>query len=378
MQNFDDIRFYKNEEINPALKEYLKHPMVKALLQFTFPEKSFSEISEIVLSCESIRDFQTRVIYHSVNKVLEKSTEGLTDEGFDALNAKKSYLYISNHRDIILDTSLLNYTLFNHDLVMTASAIGDNLVKKPFLLALSRLNRNFLVLRGQSPREMLRSSLKLSEYIKSLLLDEGRSVWMAQREGRTKDGNDVTQQGVLKMLAMGKGDLDIFEYFSKLKIVPVAMSYEFDPTDMMKMPEIMAKRKEEAYVKSANEDFNSILQGAMGQKGRIHIKAGKPLGEDIFASIKDQELSVNDQLKAISSLIDKEIYKNFKLWPANYIAFDLLKNGTRFSDLYTEKEKRQFERRLSRRVKVDDALELNSYLLMYANPVLNKIALNGE
>ena len=231
MQNFDDIRFYKNEEINPALKEYLKHPMVKALLQFTFPEKSFSEISEIVLSCESIRDFQTRVIYHSVNKVLEKSTEGLTDEGFDALNAKKSYLYISNHRDIILDTSLLNYTLFNHDLVMTASAIGDNLVKKPFLLALSRLNRNFLVLRGQSPREMLRSSLKLSEYIKSLLLDEGRSVWMAQREGRTKDGNDVTQQGVLKMLAMGKGDLDIFEYFSKLKIVPVAMSYEFDPTD---------------------------------------------------------------------------------------------------------------------------------------------------
>src|SRR5690606_19143080 len=173
-----------------------------ALLQFSFPEKSFKEIEEIVYTCHSIRDFQTKIIYNTVQRVLEKSSEGLTNSGFDKLDKSQSYMYISNHRDIILDTCLLNVVLYEQDLKMTASAIGDNLVKKPFLLLLSRINRNFLVKRGLGPREMLQSSQKLSEYIKHLLLEEKRSVWMAQRQGRTKDGNDTTQQGVLKMLAM--------------------------------------------------------------------------------------------------------------------------------------------------------------------------------
>ncbi len=378
MQNFDDIRFYKDEEVNDALREYVKHPMVKALLQFTFPELKFSDILAITKNCHSIADFQSKVIYLSVEKVLEKTSEGLSDKGFDNLDSNESYFYISNHRDIILDTSLINYTLYNHDLVMTASAIGDNLVQKPFLMALSKLNRNFLVLRNQSPREMLKSSLKLSQYIRKLLLEDKRSVWMAQREGRTKDGNDFTQQGVLKMLGMAKGDLDILDYFARLKIVPVAISYEFDPTDMLKMPEVLAKRKQEEYKKTANEDFNSIMQGAMGQKGRIEITAGQVLTTEDFDAIRNKELSINDQLKEVSTLIDNAIYRNYKLWPANYIAHDLLKNENRFAEHYTEKEKRQFDRRISRRVDVKNPLALNSYLLMYANPVVNKMSLNEE
>ncbi|MDX1543458.1 MAG: 1-acyl-sn-glycerol-3-phosphate acyltransferase [Christiangramia sp.] len=378
MQNFDDIRFYDAKEVNVALREYVQHPMIKALLKFTFPDLKFREIEEIVMTCNSIEDFQTRVIYLSVEKVLERTSEGLTDNGFDKLDSEESYFFISNHRDIILDTSLINYTLHNHDLVMTASAIGDNLVQKPFLMALSKLNRNFLVLRNQSPREMLKSSMKLSEYIRQLLLEEGRSVWMAQREGRTKDGNDHTQQGVLKMLAMAKGKSDILDYFATLKIVPVAISYEFDPTDMLKMPEVLAKRMKEEYKKTANEDFNSIMQGAMGQKGRIQLNAGKVFTARDFAEIKEQELSVNDQLKEVAKLIDRAIYRNFKLWPANYIAYDLLKNNNRFADNYSEKEKRKFERRISRRVDVKNPLALNSYLLMYANPVINKMSLNEE
>lgn len=378
MQNFDDIRFYKDEEVNPALQEFMKHPMVKAMLQFTFPELNFGEIQAILKECHSISDFQSKVIYLSVEKVLEKTSEGLTDDGFEKLDTSDSYFYVSNHRDIILDTCLINYNLHDHDLVMTASAIGDNLVQKPFLMALSKLNRNFLVLRNQSPREMLKSSLKLSEYIKHLLFEEGRSVWMAQREGRTKDGNDFTQQGVLKMVGMGKGDLDILDYFVKLKIVPVAMSYEFDPTDMLKMPEVLAKRMKEEYKKSANEDFNSIMQGAMGQKGRIQINAGEVLTEEDFAEIRKKDLSINDQLKEVAALIDRAIYRNYKLWPSNYIAYDLLKNEDRFINEYTEKEKRQFDRRVSRRVDVKNPLALNSYLLMYANPVINKMSLNEE
>ncbi|MDT0685202.1 1-acyl-sn-glycerol-3-phosphate acyltransferase [Autumnicola psychrophila] len=372
MQEFEDIRFYKDEEVEEALRQYVRHPMVKALLQFTFPEKEFSEIEELVLQCQSIRDFQTRVIYHSVDKVLEKSTEGLTYSGFENLQKDQAYFFISNHRDIILDTSLLNYTLYDHDLIMTASAIGDNLVRKPFLLALSKLNRNFLVLRGLGPREMLKSSFKLSEYIRKLHFKDNRSVWMAQREGRTKDGSDHTQQGVLKMLAMAKKDMSLCEYFSTLKIVPVAISYEFDPTDILKMPEIMAKRMKETYVKSANEDFNSIMQGALGQKGRIHISACGVMEDEIFAKIEAQQSSVNDQIKVVAEKIDQEIHNNYKLWPANYIAYDLLKNHGKYSSEYSDKQKRQFERRLMRRVDLKNSLEVNSYLLMYANPVVNK------
>lgn len=378
MQNFDDIRFYNDDEVHGALQDYVKHPMIKALLQFTFPEMEYAEIKAIAAECHSIRDFQSKIIYYSVEKVLEKSSEGLTSVGFDKLKEGESYFYISNHRDIVLDTCLINYTLYDHNLVMTASAIGDNLVQKPFLMALSRLNRNFLVLRSQSPREMLKSSLKLSEYVKTLMLDESRSVWMAQRQGRTKDGNDVTQQGVLKMVGMAKGDMDILDYFAKLKIVPIAISYEFDPTDMLKMPEVLAKRMKEEYKKSANEDFNSIMQGALGQKGRIELAAGDVLTTKDFDEIRAKNLSVNDQLQEVAALIDRAVYKNYKLWPANYIAYDLLKNEERFIDKYSEKEKRQFDRRISRRVDTKNPLALNSYLLMYANPVINKLSLDEE
>lgn len=378
MANYDDIRFYNEEEVQQALREYVKHPMIKALLQFTFPNAAFSAIEEKVLSCHTIRDFQTKIIYLTVQKVLEKSSEGLTYSGFENLEKDEAYLYISNHRDIVLDTSLLNCVLYEADLKMTASAIGDNLVQKPFLLALSKLNRNFLVKRGLGPREMLKSSQKLSEYIRQLILEEKRSVWMAQREGRTKDGNDHTQQGVLKMIAMAKHDDTMAQYFSKLKIVPVSISYEFDPTDVLKMPEVLAKRMETIYIKSANEDFKSILKGALGNKGRIHLSAGDPISATDLEKIEAEAASVNVQLQDLTSKIDQQIYKNYRLWPANYIACDLLSGGSRFTEHYNAKEKRQFERRLNRRVDVKNALEVNSYLLMYANPVLNKKELNED
>lgn len=376
MSNFEDIRFYKDEEVQEALQQYLKHPMIKALLQFTFPNLTSEEVTEKVHSCHSIRDFQTKIIYDLVLKVLQKSSEGLTHSGFDRLNSDESYLYISTHRDIVLDTSLLNCVLFETDLKMTASAIGDNLVQKPFLLALAKLNRNFLVKRGLGPREMLKSSQNLSEYIKQLLLEEKRSVWMAQREGRTKDGNDRTQQGVFKMLAMAKGEDSITEYFSKLKIVPVAISYEFDPTDVLKMPELLAKRQEKVYIKTANEDFNSILKGAIGQKGRIHISAGEPIEATSLKKLEENSIAVNDQLKNITSLIDSKIHKNYKLWPSNYIACDILNGDNKFSEFYTEKEKRQFDRRVTKRVDIKNTLAVNSYLLMYANPVINQQSLH--
>lgn len=370
----DYIRPYHDHEVHDALQEHCKHPMIKALLGFALPEKSSDEILQILDSCHSIRDFQTKIIYPAVMRILDKSSEGLTSSGFEKLTPGQPYLFISNHRDIVLDTSLLNAILYEKNLLMTASAIGDNLVHKPFLMALSRLNRNFLVQRKLTPKEMLESSKMLSEYIKQLLTQDKRSVWIAQREGRTKDGNDQSQQGVLKMLALAKGEKSPVDYFKGFKLVPVAISYEYDPTDRLKMPELLAKHFDEPYIKTNNEDFNSILQGALGNKKRIHIAAGEVFDQE-WDAIAAQESLPNKQLALTADFIDQSIHRYYHLWPSNYIAYDIYHRTNRFSAHYDEKEKRQFERRLEKRIDMQNEVMLNSFLLMYANPVINKLAL---
>lgn len=372
MSKFDSIRPYDDSEVHEALQTHYRHPMFQALLQFTFPEKSLREIKEIINECHSIYDFQSKIIYKSVQKIMEKSTDGFSTSGFEHLNKEQSYFYLSNHRDIILDTSFINVALYDNDLVMTASAIGDNLVQKPFLMALARLNRSFLVQRSLSPREMLLSSKNLSEYVAHVLGTNNQSIWMAQREGRTKDGSDKTQQGVLKMIGMARGDQAVIPFLKDLNIRPVAISYEFDPTDILKVPELIAKSEDIVYIKSNNEDFNSILRGALGYKKRVHIATGK-LDGSVFDEIDSRDLSDNDKLQELAKYIDKEIYRIYKLWPSNYIAYDLYHGTDTYSYTYTEKDKRAFERRLERRVDAASEIARESFLLMYANPVINKL-----
>lgn len=372
MQKFDAIRPYYDAEVNEGIRSSINHPMMKALMNFTFPDTPDEVWKEQLLKTHSIRDFQCNFIYQSLQKVLQKSSDGLTTSGFEKLEKNTAYLFISNHRDIILDTSLLNAALFEHGLVMTASAIGDNLVKKSFLLTLSKLNRNFLVLRGLPPRELLQSSKLMSEYIAQLILRENRSVWIAQREGRTKDGNDATHTGVLKMLAMASDDENLMSYFKSLKVVPVSISYEYDPTDALKMPQLMAEAKNEIYVKEKNEDFLTLLSGIMGQKKRIHIHIGDVLDRelDLIAAENDNP---NKQIQAMTQVIDDVILSNYRLWPTNYIAYDLLYQTQRFSDQYSETERQLFERRLDIKIDQSNKVALEGFLSMYANPVVNKL-----
>lgn len=372
MQKFDSIRPFYDTEVNDALSDVIQHPMMKALMNFSFPDVADEVWKEQLKRTHSIRDFQCNFIYQSARKILEKSSEGLTTSGFEHLEKNTSYLFISNHRDILLDTTLLNATLFEHGLVMTASAIGDNLVKKSFLKILAKLNRNFLVLRGLSPREMLQSSKLLSEYIKQLLLHENRSVWIAQREGRTKDGNDATNPGVLKMLGMASEDKNVMEYFKKIKIIPVSISYEYDPTDVLKMPQLMAEANNEIYVKEKNEDFQNILSGVLGQKKRIHIHIGKVIDSEIDTIVANEE-NANKQVLALAQAIDDAILTNYKLWPTNFIAYDILHKTNQYSHLYTENEKSLFERRLEMRIDHDNPVLLEGFLSMYSNPVVNKL-----
>lgn len=372
MQKFDKIRPFYDAEINEAIRSSVNHPMMKALMNFTFPDVEDAVWKEQLVKTHSIRDFQCNFIYQSVQKVLEKSSDGLTTYGFEKLEKNTSYLFISNHRDIILDTSLLNAALFEHGLVMTASAIGDNLVKKSFLLTLSKLNRNFLVQRGLPPRELLQSSKLLSEYIGQLLLRENRSVWIAQREGRTKDGNDATHPGVLKMLAMASEDEDLMSYFKSLKIVPVSISYEYDPTDALKMPQLMAEANNEIYIKEKNEDFMTLLSGIIGQKKRIHIHIGDVLDKELDFISSENDNS-NKQIQALAQVIDDSILKSYKLWPTNYIAYDILNKTDEFKSCYTDNEKLLFERRLEIRIDQNNPVALEGFLNMYANPVVNKM-----
>jgi 1-acyl-sn-glycerol-3-phosphate acyltransferase len=371
MQKFDSIRPFYDAEINEGIRSSVNHPMMKALMNFTFPTLDDEVWKEQLLKTHSIRDFQCNFIYQSIQKVLEKSSDGLSTSGFEKLQKNTSYLFISNHRDIILDTSLLNAALFEHGLVMTASAIGDNLVKKAFLLTLAKLNRNFLVQRGLSPRELLQSSKLMSAYIGQLLLRENRSVWIAQREGRTKDGNDTTHPGVLKMLAMASDEPNLTDYFKKIKVVPVSISYEYDPTDALKMPQLKAEANNEIYIKEKNEDFMTLLSGIMGQKKHIHIHVGDVLDSELDA-IQTEFDNSNKQIQAVAQAIDDSILTTYKLWPTNYIAYDLLHGTTTYAMQYTDIEKAVFERRLEKRIDAQSEFEVQGILAMYANPVVNK------
>ncbi len=376
MSKFDSIRFYHDEEVPKVLQNISHHPMVKSLIDYTFPEYSEQQVNELVNSIHSIRDFQSKIIYHTLQQVLKNTSEGLSSSGFDNLDADTSYLFISNHRDILLDTSFLNVLLMEHGKIMTGSAVGDNLVQKQLFMDLAKLNRNFIVKRGLSPRELLGSSKLLSEYMHHLLKEENRSVWIAQREGRTKDGNDATHQGVLKMIGMACNEESMMDYFKNLRIVPVSISYEYDPTDKLKMPQLMAKMADELYIKDKNEDFLNLMSGVVGQKKRIHLHVGTALDTELEI-IKNETTNVNKQIQMLAKVIDEQIIANYKLWPTNYIAYDLLNDTDRFANEYTDKEKQLFLRRLELKLDKGNEPLVDTFLEMYANPVVNKLKLQN-
>ncbi len=368
---YDAIRFFRDEEINAAVLSIAHDPLMKAFMAFTFPGKTEPERMELLEGIHSTYDFQGRIVYPALQRMLGMASNGLTRSGFDALDPQIPYLYISNHRDIVLDNALLNYILFENKQVMTATAIGDNLVRMPVLHTLAKINRNFLVHRSLPPRELLESSRILSEYIRRLLTTEQRSVWIAQREGRAKDGNDFTHPGVLKMIAMAAGGEDLSRFFKQLRIVTVSVSYEYDPTDVLKLPELLAAAKGEIYTKEAQEDFQHILNGLGGAKGHIHFHAGKIMDAELDAL--SAHTGPNQQIKALAQIIDRHIIDNYRLWPVNYIAADLLSGKDTWSAHYTLAEKEAFEERLHRAAGPDAPQYAGCFLEMYARPLINKM-----
>jgi hypothetical protein len=374
---YHDIRPYRDHEFRQVIDNLLSSSLSDLLISTVFPDYPIESVRGQLKSMNTIKDFQEKVIYKAMQLILASTSTGLTKSGIENLKPGNNYLFVSNHRDIILDPSLINTMIVEQGFETAEVAIGDNLLEKPWVKELARLNKSFIVKRNLSVRELIHASKRLSCYIKATLLDQGSSVWIAQREGRAKDGNDRTQAGVLNMLGLcAEGSLK--QHFIDLNIIPVSLSYELDPCDQDKVRSLYAKKMFGGYTKEPNEDNLAMRKGIMGNKGNIHIHFGLPI-KDQIAALPD-DLHKNDLIQQVGIMIDRQIIGNYKLQKSNQIAFDLLNNSSRgLGDEYTEDDKKRFLSELELKISkmAGDPLELRSiFLEIYARPFKNKLSID--
>jgi len=367
---FNDIRPYRDNEIHQVLEQLMKEEAFIELLKYLFPHIPINNFMHQLLSLKTIKEFQIGVIYPYIKEVIKATTQGVTAEGLDKLDPNQSYIFISNHRDIVLDSAFLNILLHEYGHETTEIAIGDNLLIYPWITQLVKLNKSFLVRRNLPARQMLQSSILMSKYIRYNITERNQSVWIAQREGRSKDGDDKTQTSLLKMINMS-GNGDFAENFKEVKIVPLAISYEYDPCDYLKAHEFLLKKENPEYKKSQADDLKHMASGIKGRKGRVHFKAGTPLDVELNDL---NGLDKNERLNKLAELIDDQIHNNYKLWPGNFIAADYINNSKHFASKYTDKDVEVFSAYLNEhisRLDADKEFIHSSLMEMYANPVKN-------
>lgn len=377
--NFEDIRPLNQDEVQAAIEELLASEEFRHALRYVKPDLDWDQLSAAMRACKTKEQFKSTLAYDAVMTVAKKTTFSLTISGRSRLpEGKPACTFISNHRDIVLDASFLNVMLYDVGYGMTQVAIGDNLLIRPWIKTFVRLNNSFIVKRGVSVRQMLEVSSTLSAYINHTIKDTKESIWIAQREGRAKDSNDRTQPSVLKMLCMA-GEKDIIGNLKSLNIVPVAISYEFDPCDYLKAQEFQLKRDNPEYHKTQRDDLLNMETGILNNKGRVHFTISQLINDQLDQL--DPNMDRNELFAAVASIIDKEIYRHYRFYPNNYVAYDLLSGTRRFSDHYGLKDKRTFEEYLQKQLdkivipNKDENFLRKKILEMYANPLKNFLAL---
>lgn len=379
--NFEDIRPLNQDEVQAAIEELLASEEFRHALRYVKPDLDWDQLSAAMRACKTKEQFKSTLAYDAVMTVAKKTTFSLTISGRSRLpEGKPACTFISNHRDIVLDASFLNVMLYDVGYGMTQVAIGDNLLIRPWIKTFVRLNNSFIVKRGVSVRQMLEVSGTLSAYINHTIKDTKESIWIAQREGRAKDSNDRTQPSVLKMLCMAGGK-DIIGNLKSLNIVPVAISYEFDPCDYLKAQEFQLKRDNPEYHKTQRDDLLNMETGILNNKGRVHFTISQLINDQLDQL--DPNMDKNELFAAVASIIDKEIYRHYRFYPNNYVAYDLLSGTRRFSDHYGLKDKKAFEEYLQKQLdkivipNKDENFLRKKILEMYANPLKNFLALNN-
>lgn len=370
---FEDIRPYNDAETAEALKRVAEHPAVAGVSKMMLPDMPEDTLANLFRSISSVDEFQVKFMSMAVEWVLKNTAAEFSCSGIENLSPEKKFLAVSNHRDIILDPAITQIVLYRGGIPLTQIAVGDNLLKNKTVEDLIRSNRMIKVVRGVSAKNLYMSSMLLSRYIRLAVTSSESSVWIAQREGRAKDGFDLTEQGILKMFDMS-GGADFAKNFEELNIVPMSISYEYEPCDILKAREVLIKRSRE-YVKGENEDVNSIITGIRQYKGNIHLSICRPLSAgELEAAAACRK---NERYQYVRQVIDERIISNYKLWKTNYMAYDMMTGGSRYAGEYTTEDRAGFEKYLeSKMATVEPDLDRNALreilLGIYGNPVLAK------
>lgn len=371
---FNDIAPFNDEEAAAALTRLANHPNVPWISRFIFPDKPETFLAEVMRSIRTVDEFQAIIMSKAVEWVIANTIKEFTFNGLDKIqNMGSKYLAMSNHRDIILDPAIMQLVLHREGLPETQICVGDNLLKSKSVELLIRSNRMIKVIRGISARELYLSSQLLSRYIRETITSGRSSVWIAQRQGRTKNGMDTTEQGLLKMVDMS-GTKGFVENFMELHIIPLSISYEYEPCDILKAREVLISRTQK-YVKGENEDLQSIVQGIKQYKGYVHLEIGDPLTEEEIRAAA--ECDKNDRYQRIRQAVDERVIQGYHLWKTNYMAYDLVENTQKYASQYTPEELEQFkgyvEKQLQQVEPELDKVELRDiFLRIYSNPVLAK------
>ncbi len=374
---YDDIRPFDPEELPAAFERLLSDAQFQQVLGYLYPGVPLEAVKTKMMACKTNLEFQLAFCYGFLKDLMAKASKGF-DMNVEAVDVTKRYTFVSNHRDIVLDSALLDVLLYDAGFNTTCEiAIGDNLLKLPWVKDLVRLNKSFIVQRSLSPREFLMASKKMAEYMHYVVGEKNDNIWIAQREGRAKDSNDRTQPSILKMMAMG-GEGSPVDRLRQLHIVPLAISYEYDPCDFMKAAEFQLRRDVPGWKKTALDDVNSMRTGIMGYKGEVHYHCAPCI--DGFLDNLSPDIPKTKVFDVIAEHIDKEIFRNYRLYPSNYIALDMLEGNEAHAGRYTAEDKAVFEKYLQGQIaridipNKDEAFLRERMLTMYANPARNSLA----
>lgn len=377
-EQFDPIRPFEPDELPDVFDRLLQNEQFCSVLAYLYPNVPKEALAAKMHACKDNLDFQKTFCYGFLVQLLARLSKGC-DIDIASLDTDSRYTFISNHRDIVLDSALLDKLLIDAGFNTTCEiAIGDNLLKLPWVKDLVRVNKSFIVERALSMREMLMASKRLSEYMHFVIAEKNDNVWIAQREGRAKDSNDRTQEAILKMMVMG-GEGSIIDRLKQLHLVPLAISYEYDPCDYLKAAELQARRDNPCWQKGPMDDVTSMQTGIMGYKGYIHYQCADCI--DSYLDTIPADTPKTELFRLIADHIDRQIFAGYRLYPNNYVALDLLHGDSAHADHYTAEDKAQFEAYLKGQLdKIemegkDDAYLREQMLKMYANPAINQMGL---
>ena len=379
---FDDIRPFDSEELPEVYNRLLANEQFRQVLNYLYPNVPIDAISQKMHQCKTILEFQKAFAYTFLQELIDKASTGCDMES-SAIDNTRQYTFVSNHRDIVLDSAFLSKLLIDNGFATTCEiAIGDNLLSLPWVRDLARLNKSFIVKRGLAPRELMQASVKMARYMIFALTEKHENLWIAQREGRAKDSNDLTQKSILKMFALG-AEGTLLERLQQFHVVPLSISYEYDPCDFLKAAEMQAKRDNANWKKGPMDDVLSMQTGIMGYKGNIHYHAAPCIDEYLEILKTTTDMANGPLLDAICQHIDKEIHRNYRLYANNYVALDELDGTTIYTNKYSDDNKAKFDAYIEKQLakitlpNKDEAYLRQRLLEMYANPARNYLKANA-